>query len=246
MKAENATFQGTKSGHDGPSGSLGAYLPAKGNYEFTNCNFEGDTALELRAGNLTINGGKFVARGKPEATSTAHGNGSTTFGAAVAIAQHTTQLPIKVEINGGTFEGYTPFYQANPEENPQDALDRIELKINGGTFTPTNGGTQAVYSQNFKGFIAGGTFNDAAQAADYMAVAKVGDKLYGDLQKAFSEAEDGATVVLLKDVEINATVEVKKNLTLNLNGKTITNTNEHGWAFMLQNPVTFKVDGTKE
>lgn len=222
MKAENATFQGTKRGHDGPSGSLGAYLPAKGNYEFANCNFEGDTALELRAGNLTINGGKFIAHGKPEATSTAHGNGSTTFGAAVAIAQHTTKLPIKVEINGGTFEGYTPFYQANPQNNPQEALDKIELKINGGTFTPTNGGTQAVYSQNFKGFIAGGTFNDAAQVADYMAVAKVGDKLYGNLQEAVnSVTEENNEIVLLKDVVADSVIEIKKSLTIDGNNHTL-------------------------
>lgn len=169
--------------------------------------------MELRAGELTVDGGKFIAHGKP-ASATANGNGSTVFGAAVGISQHTTKLPIKVEINGGTFEGHTPFYQANPQNNPQDALDKIELRINGGTFTPRNGGTKAVYSQNFKGFIVGGTFNDATQSAEYWAVAKVGDKFYGDLQKAVDAANDADEIKLLRDITPDKVIEIKKSITI--------------------------------
>ena len=113
----------------------------------------------MRAGELTIDGGKLIAHGKP-ASATANGNGSTIFGAAVGISQHTTKLPIKVEINGGIFEAHTPFYQANPQNNPQEDLEKIQLKINGGNFVSTNGGSKAVYSENFTGFISGGVFSD--------------------------------------------------------------------------------------
>ena len=199
--------------------------------------------MELRAGELTIDGGKFIAHGKP-ASATPNGNGSTIFGAAVAISQHTTKLPIKVEINGGTFEGHTPFYQANPQNNPQEALDKIELRINGGTFTPTNGGTKAVYSQNFKGFIVGGTFNDATHSAEYWAIAKVGDKFYGDLQKAVDAANDGDTIVLTKDINLNTAISLSKNLTIDLNGKTITN-NVPQWMMTVSSPVKLTLKGGK-
>ena len=88
------------------------------------------------------------------------------------------------------------------------------MRINGGTFTPINGGTKAVYSQNFKGFIVGGTFNDAIQSAEYWAVAKVGDKFYGDLQKAVDAANDGDEIKLLRDITPDKVIEIKKSITI--------------------------------
>lgn len=82
------------------------------------------------------------------------------FGAAIAVSQHTTQLPIKVEINGGEFAGHAAFYQANPQNNPQEALDKIELSIKGGTFYSRVGGNPIIKSDNFTKFIQGGIFFD--------------------------------------------------------------------------------------
>ena len=75
-------------------------------------------AVEVRAGELTINGGTFTSTYEGEAVVvTPNGNGSTTVGAALAVAQHTTKLPVNVTINGGTFNGVAAVYESNPQES---------------------------------------------------------------------------------------------------------------------------------
>ncbi len=64
----------------------------------------GDSGIEVRAGNLTVNGGTITANAQTYSY-TANSSGSTTKGAAIAIAQHTTQLPTSATLNGGTLSG---------------------------------------------------------------------------------------------------------------------------------------------
>ena len=137
----------------------GIYLPGEG-YATINGGeiIATDAAIEIRAGALSINGGSFSASSTPTNVGP-NGNGTTSKGAAIAIAQHTTQKPISVVINDGVFNGYSAFYESNPEGNPSEALDLISVEINGGTFNATNGGTQAVYSKDCVDFIYGGNFN---------------------------------------------------------------------------------------
>lgn len=116
--------------------------------------------MEIRAGKLNITGGEISTDATPVSV-TSNGSGSTTKGAAVAIAQHITKLPLEVKISGGKFKGFSAFYQANPEGNEQAAVDKVKLSITGGDFTTTNDGTTkaVVYSENKEGFITGGTYN---------------------------------------------------------------------------------------
>lgn len=54
--------------------------------------------------------------------------------------------------------------------------------------------------------------------------ASVGTEVYGTLQEAVGAAETGATVKVLKNIDLASTVEVSgKTITLDVNGKTITN-----------------------
>lgn len=57
-------------------------------------------------------------------------------------------------------------------------------------------------------------------------VAKVGDTYYKTLADAVTAA-DNATVTLLKDVTANVTIPADKTITLNLNGMTLTNVDDH-------------------
>ena len=57
-------------------------------------------------------------------------------------------------------------------------------------------------------------------------VAKVGDTYYKTLADAVAAA-DNATVTLLKDVTANVTIPAEKTITLNLNGMTLTNVDDH-------------------
>lgn len=118
------------------------------------------SAIELRSGTLTISGGTFKATassedisakkgsGTDDALVVANGNGTTTYGAAVAIAQHTTKKDVQVTITGGEFSGYYAFSQANPQNN---TTTNVSLSIAGGTFT---GKVRSALT----GFISGGSF----------------------------------------------------------------------------------------
>lgn len=87
----------------------------------------GETAIELRSGTLVINGGTF------ETTSTTYsvepnGSGTTTVGAAVAIAQHTTNMPINATINGGTFIANGEAVKLSVSNPQNNAFDNVQVK----------------------------------------------------------------------------------------------------------------------
>ena len=153
-----------------------------------------ETAIEMRAGVLTINDGTFTATNKPTATQP-NGSGTTTDGAAIAVCQHTTKLRTEVTINGGTFNGFSAFYEHNAQNNSTEDLAKVKLNITGGNFKTINGGTVAVYSADKTGFISGGLFSsepaekyiaenhyvDASNNGDYPYTVKEGTKPAGAL-----------------------------------------------------------------
>lgn len=116
-----------------------------------------NTGIEMRSGNLTINNGYIEAINSP-ASVFPNGSGTTAVGSAVAICQHSTKNPIKAEINGGVMRGYHAFYQANPQKNEQEAIDKIDITIINGSFVAINS-AMPVYSENKTGFIYGGSFS---------------------------------------------------------------------------------------
>lgn len=127
---------------------------------------QGLAGIEMRAGELEIAGG-LIKGGDGEFTYVPNGGGSTSDNIALAVMQHTTKLPIKIDISGGTFEATEAFAQMNVQKNEQEAVGKIDLSIAGGEF---KGG---IYSENFKdaddkGFISGGSFSDRA-VEDYLA-----------------------------------------------------------------------------
>ena len=137
--------------------TVGLYLAGYGKTTIANgAKITGEaSAIEIRAGELTINGGTFTSTATGSVTVTPNGNGSTTVGAALAIAQHTTKQHIKVNIKGGTFNGVAGLYESNPQQNESVSND-IDLEVTGGTFNAT--GSDAVYSQDLVEFINGGTY----------------------------------------------------------------------------------------
>lgn len=127
---------------------------------------QGLAGIEMRAGELEIAGG-LIKGGDGEFTYVPNGGGSTSDNVALAVMQHTTKLPIKIDISGGTFEATEAFAQMNVQKNEPEAVGRIDLSIAGGEF---KGG---IYSENFKdaddkGFVSGGSFSDRA-VRDYLA-----------------------------------------------------------------------------
>lgn len=89
---------------------------------------EGLTAMEVRAGSLTVNGGEFVATASPSSY-VPNGNGTTSKGVALAMCKHTTtENSLSVIINGGEFKGVQSIL-VNKD------LGDVSLTINKGTFS---------------------------------------------------------------------------------------------------------------
>lgn len=157
------------------SDGLGIYHPQYGNLTVNDGEISGsETAVEIRAGNLDINGGKFVSTYETFSVNP-NGSGTTTKGAAIAVSQHTTAKPISVDISGGRFEGVRPLNQSNPQNNPSAEESKVVLNISGGEFISTDSSADAVSiaSVECTGFITGGTFSvkpsDAYVARGYVA-----------------------------------------------------------------------------
>ena len=70
----------------------------------TNAKVSGESGIEVRAGTLTVNGGTITATAETYGYEP-NSNGTTTKGAAIAVAQHTTKLATAATLNGGTLSG---------------------------------------------------------------------------------------------------------------------------------------------
>ena len=148
-------------------GSLAIYNPNNGSVIINGGQLSGyDSAIEIRAGQLLINAGSFESRTRTFICD-ANGSGSTTSGAAIAIAQHTTKKDISVEINGGTFTGIRALNESNPQAN--NPAPQVSLAVKGGTFRGV------VRADDTLGFITGGTFSSDPTA--YVA-----EKYYAEQQ----------------------------------------------------------------
>lgn len=172
------------------------------------------TAFEIRAGVLNMTDGYLKGTEKPTSVDS-NGNGSTTTGAGLAVAQHTTKLPIEVNISGGVIEGFTAFNEKNSEGNSADDLKKIKLNFTGGTFTAINEGTNAVFSENCKSFISGGVYSSEPAAkliADGFAAVKGADGAYvvaKQLVEPDADATAQGSVALNPDPVLNPSISDK-------------------------------------
>lgn len=167
----------------------------------------GYTAVILVYGDTTISGGEFVQTATPK-----WGNPQV--------------------VMTGVVEGYTAI-----------------TRVTGGHFTNKKSGSNIFHglgkatSDNFE--VSGGTFNKSISegfCADGFIptknaegtygvkeghyVAQIGSKKYETLADAIRLAAKGKTITLLTDVEQNTQLTINKNITLDLNGKTIKNTQD--------------------
>lgn len=174
----------------------GIYQAGVSDIVVKNANITGSTAIEVRAGSMTIESGTFTATAA-EYSCNPNGSGTTTEGAALAIAQHTTKKDISVTINGGTFKGIKALNESNPQNN--DPAPQVTLNVANGTF---NGDVSITDNKNTS--ISGGTFTDLS-ALDYLA--------------------EGAsvTVKLAADTTKDVTIPAGTTVTLDLNGHKLTN-----------------------
>ena len=182
----NGSFHGTEinilGGELISKESTGIYHPQDGVMNISGGRISGETGIEVRAGEVNVNGGEIVGTGSPIGVSP-NGNGTTSSGAGIAVAQHTTQKDITVNISGGVISGYSGLYESNPQKNPEDAIEKVVLNIVGGEFSTVQGGTQVIYSEDKTAFISGGTYsNDVTtyveEGKTSVSVTSAGETIY--------------------------------------------------------------------
>lgn len=139
----------------------GIYQAGNATTSVNNSTITGSTGIEVRAGNIETNNSSITGNG--EFSCVNNPNGTTTTGVGIAIAQHTTTLPIDVKISGGTISGTYSVYEANPQKNSTDAVSKVEISISGGSFDGN------VYSEDIEKFITGGNFSSSLKDTDYLA-----------------------------------------------------------------------------
>ena len=198
--------------------------------------------------NLTIRGGNFTG-GINTVKNDLFGVLTINGGNFSNTAQYVIMNWNKAEITAGTFQTldtasavlFTSAFGSN-------ANYVGELTISGGEFKHASDTQEMIvdhHDESNKGnaVVTGGKFDadiskyiptDYVQSADGTveklgetnAVAKVGDTYYKTLADAVAAA-DNNTVTLLKDVTADITIPAGKTMTLDLNGKTLTNVNDH-------------------
>ena len=198
--------------------------------------------------NLTIKGGNFTG-GVNTVKNDSFGVLTINGGNFSNTAQYVIMNWNKAEITAGTFQTldtasavlFTSAFGSN-------ANYVGELTISGGEFKHASDTQEMIvdhYDASNKGnaVVTGGKFDadiskyiptDYVQSADGTveklgetnAVAKVGGTYYKTLADAVAAA-DNNTVTLLKDVTADITIPAGKTMTLDLNGKTLTNVNDH-------------------
>ena len=198
--------------------------------------------------NLTIEGGNF-AGGVNTVKNDSFGVLTINGGNFSNTAQYVIMNWNKAEITAGTFQTldtasavlFTSAYGADDNTVGKLTISGGEFKHASDTqemivdhYDESNSGVAAVTGGRFDADISKYIPSDYVQSADGTveklgesnAVAKVGDTYYKTLADAVTAA-DNATVTLLKDVTANVTIPADKTITLNLNGMTLTNVDDH-------------------
>ena len=198
--------------------------------------------------NLTIEGGNF-AGGVNTVKNDSFGVLTINGGNFSNTAQYVIMNWNKAEITAGTFQTldtasavlFTSAYDADDDTVGKLTISGGEFKHASDTqemivdhYDESNSGAAAVTGGRFDADISKYIPSDYVQSADGTveklgesnAVAKVGDTYYKTLADAVTAA-DNATVTLLKDVTANVTIPADKTITLNLNGMTLTNVDDH-------------------
>jgi len=153
---------------------------------------KGDSGIEVRAGELIVNGGTITAT-STEYSYTANNNGTTTKGAAIAVAQHSTNLPISITLNGGTLEGTKLIAVTDVRNNGlSDVTVITSNNFISGTVIPA-------------GFIWANNGNGTSTLAP--APVRIGDVGYATLAEAIGAVTSDGVITLYDDISLTTDIE---------------------------------------
>ena len=210
-----------------PNG-FGIYFPSSGTLTIDNSTITAKTmGVQVCAGSLSINAGSAITV-TGDAVHKTENDGAIQDGAAISIVNRTGYKGLgNVTVTGGKFTAKTGNaaikaynWDNNTESDWAEAGNNIN--VSGGTFS------SAVPEGLCKdGYISVANANGTHTVKKGQYVAQVGNVKYESLAAAIAAAQDGDTVTLLKDIDLPATAVVEgKTITLELNGKTISNSTD--------------------
>ena len=208
-----------------PNG-FGIYFPSSGTLTIDNSTINAKTmGAQVCSGNLNVNAGSTITvSGDP--VEKAENDGAIQDGAAISIVNRPGYKGLgQIAITGGIFtakdaNAAIKAYTWDSSTKQESAFDNSAktVAVSGGTFSSAVSadlcaeGCTPIANTNGTHSVASG-------------VAYVAGKGFDTLQAAIDAAQDGETVTLLTDATEDATIAAGKNITLDLGGKTLTNTN---------------------
>ncbi len=206
-----------------PNG-FGIYFPSSGTLTIDNSTINAKTmGAQVCSGNLNVNAGSTITvSGDPVAKT--ENDGAIQDGAAISIVNRPGYKGLgQIAITGGIFtakdaNAAIKAYTWDSSTKQESAFDNSAktVAVSGGTFSSAvsadlcaEGCTPIANTDGTHGVASG--------------VAYVAGKGFDTLQAAIDAAQDGETVTLLTDAAED--VAINKSVTLDLHGKTLTNTN---------------------
>ena len=206
-----------------PNG-FGIYFPSSGTLTIDNSKINAKTmGVQVCSGSLNISGAGTAITVSGDGIDKTINDGAIEDGAAISIVNRTGYKGLsEITVKDGKFtakDGNAAVKAYNWKDlTPSDFTQNDKVSVSGGTFS-----SEVDKSLCAEGFIptqnADGTFG--VKVGQY--VAEVNGAKYATLAEAIDAAQDGQTVTLLADATKD--VVISKSITLDLGGKTLTNTN---------------------
>lgn len=208
-----------------PNG-FGIYFPSSGTLTIDNSTINAKTmGAQVCSGNLNVTAGSAITV-SGDLVEKLEGDGAIQDGAAISIVNRPGYKGLgQIAITGGTFtakgaNAAIKAYTWDSSTKQESAFDNSAktVAVYGGTFSSSV--PEALCAEG-----CNPVENPDGTHGVSGSVAQVGFKAFNTLQAAIDAAQDGETVTLLTDAIEDATVTAGKNITLDLGGKTLTNTN---------------------
>ncbi|MBD8994918.1 MAG: hypothetical protein EGR26_00150 [Clostridiales bacterium] len=208
-----------------PNG-FGIYFPSSGTLTIDNSVINAKTmGVQVCSGSLNITGAKTAITVTGDGIPKTINDGAIEDGAAISIVNRTGYKGlIAIKVEGGTFKanGTNAAVKAydwdNTNKTESDFTQAAKVSVSGGTFS-----SEVDKSLCAEGYIPTQNADGTYSVKEGQYVAEVNGAKYATLAEAIDAAQDGQTVRLLADATED--VVISKSITLDLGGKTLTNTN---------------------
>ena len=201
---------------------FGIYFPSSGTLTIDNSTINAKTmGVQVCAGSLSINAGSAITV-TGDAVPKTENDGAIQDGAAISIVNRTGYKGLDdVTVTGGKFTAKT----GNEAIKAYDWANNTETEFTANKTVAVSGGTfSSAVPEGLcaTGYIPVANGDGTHTVKEGVYVAKVDNVKYETLQAAINAAKDGDIVMLLADATEDVTID--KNITLDLGGKTLTNT----------------------